>query len=131
ESRALELLGATVAGVREALGQLDHSLTLRTLESGSFVWRFKHPTIRDALASLIGEDVELIDIYLAGTPLNTILSEVACGDVGIEGVKVVITRDRFNTIMRRLDTIDVTDWSSRRSLHQFLAYRCDKDFLEA
>ena len=130
ESKALELLGATVADLRKALGQLDRSLTLRTLESGSFVWRFKHPTIRDALALLIAEDVELVDIYLAGTPLSTILSEVSCGDVGIKGVKVIVPRDRYDAMIERLDTINAKEWGDARALHQFLSYRCSSEFLK-
>jgi conflict system STAND superfamily ATPase len=130
ESKALSLLGSTIAKVRESLSELEGSLTLRTLESGSYLWRFKHPTIRDALASLIAEDTELVDIYLAGTPLNTLLSEVSCGDVGIEGVKVIVPRDRYEVMSARLDTIDITQWEGARALHQFLSYRCDKNFLE-
>jgi hypothetical protein len=130
ERKALELLGGTVADVRKALGQLDRSLTLRTLQSGSFVWRFKHPTVRDALASLIAEDVELVDIYLAGTPLTTILSEVSCGDVGIKGVKVIVPRGRYDAMIERLDTINSKEWAGARALHQFLSYRCSSEFLE-
>src|SRR5438552_5954637 len=92
ESRALGLLGSDIADVREALNELEGSLILRAIEAGSYVWRFKHPTIRDALGSLIAEDTELVDIYLAGTPLKTLLSEVSCGDVGIKGVKITVPR---------------------------------------
>jgi len=130
ESRALGLLGSDIADVREALNELEGSLILRAIEAGSYVWRFKHPTIRDALGSLIAEDTELVDIYLAGTPLKTLLSEVSCGDVGIKGVKVIVPRDRYDAMIARLETINAKQWESARSLHHFLSYRCDLDFLE-
>jgi hypothetical protein len=130
ESQALGLLGANIADIREALNELGDSLMLRAIESGSYVWRFKHPTIRDALGSLIAEDAELVDIYLAGTPLGTLLSEVSCGDVGIRGVKVIVPRDRFDAMIARLDTINPKPWEGARSLHNFLSYRCDSEFLQ-
>lgn len=129
ETQALELLGSNLASVRESLNELEGSLTLRTLESGSYFWRFKHPTIRDALGALIAEDAELVDIYLSGTLLNTLLYEVSCGNVGISGVKVVVPQDRYDAMIARLDTIDTTKWEGARALHQFLSYRTDIHFL--
>lgn len=129
ETQALDLLGSDLASVREALNELDGSLTLRILEAGSYVWRFKHPTIRDAVGSLIAEDAELVDIYLTGTPIATLLSEVSCGDVGIRGVKVIVPSERYDVVIARLDAIDVTKWESARALHQFLSHRADVAFL--
>ena len=61
------------------------------------MWRFKHPTIRDAFATLVAEDTELMDIYLAGAPIEKLFGEVSCGDVGIEGVKVIVPRRPFRS----------------------------------
>ena len=130
EIRALALLGSDLAEVREALNELEGSLTLRMLEAGSYMWRFKHPTIRDAVGSLIAEDAELVDIYLAGTPLATLLSEVSCGDVGISGVKVIVPSDRYDAMIARLDTIDASKWENARALHSFLSHRADIAFLQ-
>ncbi len=126
ESRALELLGGHLAGVREALNALDGSLVKRVLEDGRYVWSFKHPTIRDAFASLVAEDPELLDIYLAGTPPEKLVHEISCGPSDIQGVKVIVPFERYAKVVQRLDGI-----AEKRQLHWFLTRRCDKDFLSA
>lgn len=94
------------------------------------MWRFKHPTIRDAFASLVDEDTELMDIYLAGMPIDKLLMEVSCGNVGIQGVKVIVPSDRYTALIIRMETLDCMKSDDERILHRFLAYRCDREFLE-
>src|SRR5207244_11708125 len=103
---------------------------LRASEAGRYVLSLNHPTIRASFGSLIAEDTELVDIYLAGTPVKTLLSEVSCGDVGTKGVKVIVPRDRYDAMIASLETIKAKQWESARSLHHFLSYRCELDFLE-
>ena len=98
----------------------------RALEGGRYVWSFKHPTIRDAFASLVAEDPELLDIYLAGTPPEKLVHEISCGPSDIQGVKVIVPSERYAKVVQRLDRI-----AEKRQLHWFLTYRCDKDFLSA
>lgn len=129
EEHAVALLGGSTAGVRNALNALDGSLLLRSLQGGSYAWRFKHPTIRDAFAAVVAEDRELMDIYLAGAPIETLFNEVSCGDVGIEGVKVIIPSDRYDAFIARIESFDTREWQRKGVLHRFLAYRCDRDFL--
>lgn len=129
EENAVSLIGGSHAGVRNALNALNGSLVLQSVEAGSYVWRFKHPTIRDAFAAVISEDKELMDIYLSGVPIDKLLSEISCGDVGIEGVKVLVPVDRYGLIIARLKSIDTTRWEGCDRLNRFLSYRCDKQFL--
>jgi hypothetical protein len=131
EQRALVLLGSTVADVREALNSLRGSLVIQALEAGNYIWRFKHPTVRDAFGALVAEDPELLDIYLIGTPARNLVEEVACGNIGIEGTKVVVSEDRFDLIIRRLGQMDKQRMSEdQRRLHNFLSHRCDRSFLQ-
>ncbi len=131
EQRAVTLLGGSAGGVRAAMTALDGSLLIRSFLAGSYVWRFKHPTIRDAFATLVAEDVELMDVYLAGTPVETLFGEVSCGDVGIEGVKVVIPAARFSSLIARVHGFMATNMPNKWAAHRFLTYRCDRDFLVA
>lgn len=126
EETAIELMGGTVAGVRTALGNLQESFVLRVLQGSGHVWKFKHPSIRDAFAALVAADPELLDIYLAGTPLEDLMDEVSCGDLGIEGVKVIVPPDRFGALIKRLDA---SVRSEPKSLYWFLSRRCDAAFL--
>jgi hypothetical protein len=129
EQQAVKLLGGSLSGVRNALNSLNESLLVRAYQSGRYVWRYKHPTIRDAFATLIAEDTELLDIYLTGTPIERLFAEISCGDVGLQGVKVIIPHDRFDSVIARIITGDSTKKNSRRELHFFLAHRCNKQFL--
>jgi len=129
EKHALELMGGTLSGVREALNAMDGSLVLQVVIDGQHQWKFKHPTISDAFASLIADDRELLDIYLAGTPLETLFYEVTCGASDIQGAKVSVPADRYEKLIRRMKTLSLSDWKTRDRVHRFLSYRCDKQML--
>lgn len=129
EERAVQLIGGSLPEIRSSLNALDGSLLLQARQRGSYVWKFKHPTVRDAFAALVAEDRELMDIYLAGTPIEKLFGEVSCGDVGIEGVKVVVPIDRYQALMARMESFDTGMSEKDRAVHHFLAYRCDREFL--
>jgi hypothetical protein len=99
------------------------------MQAGAYSWRFKHPTVRDAFATVVAEDRELLDIYLTGTPIEKLFGEVSCGDVGIQGVKVIVPQDRYDALITRLENFDTSKWDAARPLHSFLAFRCDRAFL--
>lgn len=129
EEKALTLIGGSISDVRSALNALDGSLLLHSLQGGVYSWRFKHPTVRDAFAVVIAEDRELMDIYLAGAPVDRLFNEVTCGDVGVQGVKVIVPSDRYELLITRLRTINTKMHLMLRQLHRFLAFRCDSEFL--
>ncbi len=130
EQRAIDLLGASSADARAALAVLEGSILVQIQQRGSHFWRFKHPTIRDAFGSLVAENRELMDIYLAGTPVDQLLSEISCGDVDLEGVKVRVPSDRFDTLADRVEDFCRSRRQSRDTVERFLAFRCGKDFLQ-
>jgi hypothetical protein len=90
------------------------------------VWNFKHPTIRDAFATLVSRDPELLDVYLSGTPMERIMEEVTCGEIGFDGVKVVVPTSRFAAFAERLDG---TRGEELLQFYDFLGTRCSRDFL--
>jgi hypothetical protein len=129
EQAAIERIGGAVAGVGNSLNALNGSLVLQNLHNSAYSWRFKHPTVRDALASVIGDDRELMDIYLSGAPVDRLFGEVTCGEVGVQGAKVIIPQDRYGLMLSRLGKFDFSKSEDKRKLHHFLAYRCDREFL--
>lgn len=129
EQNAISLLGGSPAEVRNALVALDGSLLLQVQHGGTCSWRLKHPTIRDAFAALIAENRELMDIYLAGTPVRQLFQEVSCGDMGLEGVKVIVPPDRYQYLWQRIETFLVESRETKDSVNRFFASRCDKDSL--
>lgn len=128
EKAAVLMMGGKEAGIRDAITSLDGSFVIRVLADGSYSWRFKHPTIRDAMALLVAADFELLDVYIAGTSLGKIFQEVSCGVPSLGGVKIIIPSNRFETLLSRIDeAIDRNKFIP--GLQGFLAFRCSRDFL--
>lgn len=118
---AVDLLGSNVAGVRKALKALNESLIRKVnVDSGS-EWIFRHPTISDALGELVGEDPEMLDIYLKGTPPLKLIREISCGaptEVALrQGVKVFVPTDRYNAVLAKINQLP------QRTLYPFLTHR--------
>ena len=129
EEKAVTLLGGSQGNVRIALSALEGSLLIQVRQGAEYSWRFKHPTIRDAFASLVAEDRELMDIYIAGTPIVKLFGEVSCGDLTIEGIKLVIPSDRYDTLITRIEELSRGKRESKNAVNNFLAHRCDREFL--
>ena len=70
-----------------------------------------------------------MDIYLAGAPVDRLFGEVTCGDVGVQGVKVIVPSDRYDSLIARLAAADTTAPWTVWQMHRFLAFRCDREFL--
>jgi hypothetical protein len=70
-----------------------------------------------------------MDVYLAGTGVEIILTEITCGDMRIKGVKLVIPKERWETVNKRLDELDQDNSDQHLALLEFLTNRCHKDFL--
>lgn len=129
EREAIVLLGGSEPQLRSALVALDGSFLVQVQQGGMSSWLFKHPTIRDAFAALVAENRELLDIYLTGTPPLRLFEEISCGDVGLEGVKVIVPTDRYETVLSRMRAFANENHDNRDYIHRFLARRCDPEFL--
>ena len=125
DEKAVELLGSSIAAVRDALGNMGGSLTKLIRVSGMARWVFRHPTIGDALAMIVAEDPELLDIYLAGASTEKLLREVICGEVDYRGARVVVPSNRYDAFIGQLDRV-----ADRDKVLHFLSSRCDRAFLK-
>ncbi len=137
EREAVERLGSSLGGCITALESLNGSLVQYTSMEGTAAWRFKHPTVGDAYASLLLQSPELLGIYVQGSPIERLMGQVTCGDVGLERA-VVLPKTLFPLVLRRVsDQAPTTDykspvlasWDSRRRVDRFLSSRCSKEFL--
>lgn len=129
EETAIDLLGANGGAIRPALGALDGSLLIQVQQKGQYGWRAKHPTILDAFAALVADDRELMDIYLAGTPVRQLLSEVTCGRARFGGTKVAVPEDRYDNLLTRIVAFRAERRENEDAVYSFLAFRCGKEFL--
>ena len=128
EMRAANQLGVDLVQLREALSMLEGSLVAQTFEGGERQWKFRHPSIRDAMAAYVAARPDLIDVYLGGVKAIELLKEVTCGNVEIAGAKVHVPSNRFAAVISKLRGIDVASWAQRHSLLFFLTNRCSPDF---
>ena len=128
--RTIATMRSNIGDVKAALNALDDSLIRRTKEDGRGYWRFRHPTVGDALASLVGSDPELIDIYLAGVSTKRLMREVTCGEMNLQGVKIVVPPERFSEVLEKLKTTGRKPLEYFDPVGIFLATRCSGGFLE-
>ncbi|MGH1404359.1 MAG: hypothetical protein ACRBDL_08945 [Alphaproteobacteria bacterium] len=137
ETQALERLGSTLGECITALSALNGSLVTQLHIDDQAVWGVKHPTISDAYATTLAFSTDLLGIFLSGSSTENLMSQVTCGNVGIEKA-VVVPKSLFPTIISRLRDFSESDkykvqwlslWGAKRSLYRFLANRCSKEFL--
>ena len=123
-------MNSSIGEVKAALKSLEGSFIRRTRERDREYWCFRHPTIRDAFASYVGSNPELIDIYLAGVSTKRLMREVTCGDVNREGVKIVVPVERFSVVLARLREVGREPLGIFDAVGSFLSTRCTVEFLE-
>ncbi len=128
EGQAIARLGGSVGDIIKGLESLNGSFLVNSVKEGNCSWHFKHPTIRDAFAKIVASNQDLMDIYLTGAPLDKLFSEVSCGDVGVQGVSVVVPTNQYSIVIEKIKFLDITKWFNKSSLCRFLSYRCDKPF---
>lgn len=129
EEQAIARLGGTVGDAIKGLDSLNGSLLINSSKNGNYSWHFKHPTIRDAFASIVASNPDLMDIYLTGAPLEKLFSEVSCGCVGVQGISVIVPVSGYEIIIDKIRIFDTSKWFNKLSLYRFLSHRCDKKFL--
>lgn len=137
EPQALERLGSTLGECITALDALNGSLVTNIQIDDQPVWRFKHPTIGDAYAVTLALSPDLLGIFLSGSSTENLISQVTCGNVGVEKA-VVVPKSLFPMMVARLREFSASDkykvqwmssWGARWTLYRFLASRCSKEFL--
>lgn len=139
EDEALKRLESNLGACTAALEALRGSLVIHGTTDGQSFWTFKHPTIGDAYSTMLRGNPELLGIYVRGSEIKKLMSQITCGDVGIEGA-VVLSSSLFGTVIERIAAYKISSeyksewmssWGARRELLGFLARRCSKQFLEA
>jgi energy-coupling factor transporter ATP-binding protein EcfA2 len=139
EPHAIERLGSTLGECIQALHALGGGLVTHMHVDDQPVWRFKHPTIGDAYAATLAFSPDLLGIFLSGSSTENLLSQVTCGNVGVEKA-VIVPKSLFPMMVERLKDFSASNqykvewlssWGARWTLYRFLTNRCSKDFLAA
>lgn len=129
DQNAIMTLGSEQSQLAGALESLKDSLIVQEYFDGQMYWKYKHPTIKDAFSSIVADNSEYLDIYLKGAPIEQIMKEVSCG-ADVQGAKIIVSANRYEKIIHKMDFSSASSWEQRSLLHYFLAERCGKVFLE-
>jgi energy-coupling factor transporter ATP-binding protein EcfA2 len=139
EREAIDRLGSSIGKCIKALDALNGSFVQFVYSDEMSSWRFKHPTVGDAYAALLLQNPELLGIYVKGSPIDQLMDQITCGEIGLERA-VALPKVLFPLVLKRLDeflTSSTTKyktplysaWHRRDRLETFLAFRCSKEFL--
>lgn len=91
DNNAIKRIGADSKTILSLFKTLNETFVKLEIRGNNNIWVFKHPTLRDAIASKIAEAPELLDIYLSGTPINTIFDDESCRIISQQkGIKITI-----------------------------------------
>lgn len=129
ESKSIDLLGATLSGIVSSLSTLEGSLVQLAIEDSERFWKFRHPTVRDAMAMHVASQSHLLDVYLTGSKSTEIFAEVVCGNINIEGAKVHVPKSRYQLVNDKIRHFIIDDYYNSFRLLSFLSLRCSDDFL--
>jgi len=120
-----DLFGVLAAEIRTALQTLEGSFVLAVREGDHSYWTYKHPTIGDAYARLVGREKELVTLYVRGARVSQLVDEAICGGYARNGI--LIPPDLYSTLLDRLPNSGVTNDTIRK----FLLNRSGGAFLRA
>ncbi|MDX1302900.1 restriction endonuclease [Photobacterium sp.] len=123
-------LGSSLHKVIKALTFLEGSFTTEYQQGGQYFWKFKHPTIQDALANKFSSDREFLNEYLLGADLIKIFREVSCGVSDVEGVKIVVPKYYYSSLIERMMKLDRKNYMNNILMSYFLSEKCDSNFLQ-
>ncbi len=88
--------------IGNALEQLDGTFVIKKLDTDDDIWSFRHPTISDALSSLLGSRPDLTDLYLRGAKLEAIMSDAVCAECTPIRDAIVINDSSRDLLVSRL-----------------------------
>ena len=114
--------GVTTRAIAEALPQLEGSFVVVRQEDFHQVWGFVHPTFTDAISSMLSARPDLVELYVQGAKLETLLAEAVCeGAASIPDAVVIPPSASAHLVGRLIRAPDAPDMN--RSLFEFLANR--------
>ncbi|EST26958.1 hypothetical protein M878_26040 [Streptomyces roseochromogenus subsp. oscitans DS 12.976] len=106
ELGVLDLVGGTKASVAKALARLEGSFLLRVNTRTSPRWKFYHPSLANALAKHIGQNAELVEVFISGLTPRALFSLVDCGsDEKDERETVAIPEVCYDLLINRISEL--------------------------
>ena len=125
-----EKYDVTPRAIAEALPQLEWSFLSLRQDGPQQTWTFVHPTFTDAISSMLSARPDLVELYVQGAKLETLLTETVCeGAPPIRDAVIVPVSASDYLVRRLLSAPDIPELN--RSLFEFLAVRASERVLNA
>lgn len=99
--------GVSSVEIGNAFDQLKGTFLALKHDPAGEVWSFYHPTISDALASILGARPDLLELYIQGVRIGDLLSDVSCSDGPVIKNSIVIPDSLNDILVSRL--IEIPD----------------------
>ena len=114
--------GVTARAIAEALPQLEGSFLSVRNENSQVFWGFVHPTFTDAISSILSFRPDLVELYVRGAKVETLLAEAVCeGAASIRDAIVIPNSASEHLINRLIGAPDAPE--PNRALFEYLASR--------
>ncbi|CAN7661884.1 hypothetical protein LJR034_005259 [Caballeronia sp. LjRoot34] len=117
-----DAFGVTTHEIKSSLNQMNESLTLLAHDEDGPYWRYKHPTISEAIGKLIAQDQELVELYVRGAKADSLVSEVVCPGIEVFGASIVVPASLFDLLVEKLAPLPPY------RLRSFIAQRANRSF---
>ncbi len=101
-SRVSDKFGVSQSEIMGSLEQIRDTFVVIKSEATNEFWSFSHPTISDALSSILGKRLDLLELYLRGVRVETILSDVVCEKAQKIQDSVVVPESLNELLVERL-----------------------------
>jgi hypothetical protein len=111
--------GVSAAEIRNALSEMNESMVLLAHDETGRYWRYKHPTISEAIARLIASDPELVELYLRGAKAESLVSEIVCPGISVTGASVVVPPALYDFLVSKIVEL------SKHQLRSFISQRAN------
>ncbi|WP_189440028.1 hypothetical protein [Rhodanobacter panaciterrae] len=124
-----EKYATSVSAVTLALEQLEGAFLIKREERGDMCWGFVHPTFADAVSSILSGRPDLVELYLRGAKVETLLAEAVCEGAPTVDDAVVVPDSSIETLISRL--LEIPDEGKlNERLFQFLNRRAPRSVVE-
>jgi hypothetical protein len=130
ERAALAVIEDSPAKLRDSFVALEDVMIKKSYEAKGASWKFSHPTIREAMAVIISEENDLLDIYLAGAKPAEVIKECVCGSSLTSDAKIFIPHSRYHYVLEKLEGVKLSDFWERYLMCRFISRRCTNSFLK-
>jgi hypothetical protein len=121
-SLVCDKFGVRQGDVNDALTQLDGSFILQKPDGSARIWTFAHPTIADALAEILRNRPDLLELYIQGTRVEVLLAEATCeGAAEVQDAILIPASSNELLVVRIVEMAD--EVALNKILFAFLAMR--------